>query len=133
MANRTSDDQSFHDQIIRLAANRISRENYNVHLNPNKEHNAQINSLYPDIIVTSANDRTVNFIIEIETINSVTDEEATEQWKPYSLLRGTFILLVPAQLKMKTQDLCSKYNIVAKILTYFSDWPGQFRIDFELS
>ena len=89
MANRQQITQSEHDSVIRTACENLDRVNYRIYSNPNQEKNTSINGYYPDIIITTINDDSVKFLIEVETADSINNSES-KQWKIYSHLDGTF-------------------------------------------
>lgn len=117
MANRQQITQSEHDSVIRTACENLDRVNYRIYSNPNQEKNTSINGHYPDIIITTINDDSVKFLIEVETADSINNSES-KQWKIYSHLDGTFYLLVPHACLRQTVLLCRQNNITARFGTY---------------
>ena len=102
-----------------------------IRTNANQISHDKIGEFYPDVIITPINSNTVQFIIEVETIESVNAFEATSQWKPYSTLGGTFYLLVPTAARVLTESICRQYGIQAKFGTYWLDESGRLNIDYE--
>jgi len=111
--------QGLHDTVIQTAAQRLDRSKYDVHMNPGSEKNIAVGSEYPDIVVTPRGANTVQFIIEVETEDSVSDSEADAQWKPYSELGGAFYLLVPHSSLQAARSICLRKAIRAKFATYW--------------
>jgi hypothetical protein len=57
-------------------------------------------------------------IIEVETEESVNDNHADEQWKPYSKLGRTLYLLVPANSLEEAKRIYRRTEVVAKFGQY---------------
>lgn len=129
MANRNFLRQNEHDVVIQVAANNLDRVRHRIYTNPNQQKNTHINGHYPDIIITPINENTVEFVIEIETEDSVNNNEAT-QWRIYSQLGGIFYLLVPLQSKTLAELICRQNNIKARFGTYSSQ-GGRYIINYE--
>ena len=84
-----------------------------------QEKNAGIGDNYPDVILTEKNGTTVKFIMEVETADSVSKEEAVRQWKKYvSEISATFYLVVPISSLKKAKDLCQREGINARFATF---------------
>ena len=132
MAYRNSQSQSFHDQVIQIAADNLRRTgNFIVYTNPDGQHNTKIGELYPDIILTPQNSNTVQFIIEVETADSVNASEAINQWKSYSTLGVTFYLLIPSSSRALAESICRQYGIQVKFATFWIDNNSQLIINYE--
>lgn len=121
--------QNEHDSVIQAAYNNLDKINHRVYTNPNQQKNTSINGQYPDIIITPAGDKTVKFVIEVETSESVNTNEVP-QWKTYSQLGGSFYLLVPLSSKAIAEVLCRQNGIKVRFGTYrFQD--GRYIISYE--
>lgn len=132
MAARNGPNQTYHDRVIEIAADNLRRTGkYQVYTNPGNDHNTRIGQLYPDIILTPTNSNTVQFIIEVETSDSVTALEAINQWKPYSTLGGTFYIMVPQGSRSLVESICRQYGIQAKFATYWVDGSNHLQINYE--
>jgi len=108
-----------HDKVIAEAVKILSQEHFDIYTNPNKEKNAGINDNYPDIILTEKGTNTVKFIIEVETVDSITENEAENQWKKFATeIKSTFYLLVPANSINKANELCKKLGINVRFAQY---------------
>jgi hypothetical protein len=109
--------QNEHDHVIQAAYNNLDKINHRVYTNPSQQKNTRINGQYPDIIITPFGDNTVKFVIEVETSESVNNNEVN-QWKSYSKLGGTFYLLVPYSSKALAELLCRQNGVKARFGTY---------------
>jgi hypothetical protein len=125
MAIRNHYNQSLHDRVIQAAVNRLDKVNYDVYSNPGSQKNTSVGDNYPDIIITKKGDRTVQFIIEVETSESVNINEAHSQWKKYaSEIRTSFYILVPLAQKNWAITLCKQIGISVRFGTYTVDPLG---------
>jgi hypothetical protein len=124
--------QPLHDRVIEIASNNLRQTgNFRVYSNPGTQHNTRIGNLYPDIILTPTSTNEVQFIIEVETVDSVNANEALVQWKGYSNLGGTFYLLVPRETRILAENICRQYGIRAKFGTYYANNLNQLIINYE--
>lgn len=125
MAIRQQHIQSLHDKVVLAAANNLNKTNYDIYTNPGSHKNAGIGENYPDIILTKKGLRTLEFIIEVETADSVNLTEATSQWKKYSTeIKASFYILVPLNSKNLAINLCKQIGISARFGTYQVDSLG---------
>lgn len=122
--------QNLHDYVVNTAATRLDRAKYDVYTNPGTQKNIVIGGQYPDVVVTPKGVNTVQFVIEVETQDSVNDSEAVGQWKPYSELGSTFYLLVPHVSLQIAQNLCLRNGIQAKFAVYWTDERGNLQIKY---
>jgi len=129
MASRNIFGQNEHDGVIQAAFNNLDKVNHQVYTNPNQQKSTSINGQYPDIIITPKNDKTVKFVIEVETADSVNTNEAA-QWRTYSQLGGVFYLLVPLQSKALAELICRQNSIKARFGTYTVQ-GGKYVISYE--
>lgn len=126
MANRLPNNQSVHDRVIEAAASRLDSVNYDIYKNPGQQKNAHVGNNYPDIILTKKGERSLQFIIEVETEDSVNLIEATNQWKRYSTrIKASFYILVPVKSKNLAISLCKQIGISARFGTYQVDSFGK--------
>ena len=112
-------DHSLHDWVLeKTAQNFYNKDGQVIHKNPNQQKNADIDGLYPDIIVSDGSWH-VKIIDEIETKESITDSEA-EQWKNFSKLNvGHFSLTVPQEKANELLQLLAKHSIsVSSVWAY---------------
>lgn len=125
MSNRNYNDQSLHDNVINSARRFLNTTDYDIYINPGEQKNAGIGDLYPDIILTDKQRTTVKFIIEVETAESINIFVATNQWKKYATqIQSSFYLLIPANLKIKADQLCKQVGISVRFGTYNVDFAG---------
>jgi len=120
MGERHKDYQTLHDLIIQTAFNNLDKINHDVYINPNSQKNTSVSGLYPDIIITEKGIKDVKFIIEVETQDSINQNEIP-QWEEFSKLGGHFYLLVPKNMKDTAEILCRQNNIKARVGTYSVD------------
>jgi hypothetical protein len=118
MTERHKDYQTLHDTIIQSAYDTLDKVSHDIYINPGTNHLTSVNSLYPDIIITKKGDKNVKFIIEVETQDSINQNEI-DQWRQYALLGGTFYLLVPKNMKETAEILCRQNNIKSRIGIYY--------------
>ena len=132
MAQRESNMAGLHDRVVREIKNVLDQKNYDVILNPGQEKNAGIVGNYPDVIMAIKGTRQVRFILEIETADSVTKEEAEGQWKKYANeIRATFYIVVPEGALAKAKQLCQQIGINARFATYDVAPTGKISFRFK--
>ncbi len=125
MANRLPNNESLHDRVIQAAVSWLDSVNYDIYTNPGRIQRNGIGENYPDIILTKKGQRTVEFIIEVETTDSVNISEATNQWKKYANeIKASFYILVPLDKKNLAINLCKQIGISARFGTYQTDFLG---------
>lgn len=125
MAYRNSSTQNLHDRVIQVALGRLDKTNHDVYINPGSQKNVWIGNNYPDIVMVKKGTTTVDFIIEVETSDSINLVEATNQWKKYATeIRASFYLLVPFNQKNHAINLCKQVGISARFGTYQTDAFG---------
>ncbi len=119
MNNRNKISEQTHDLVIYQTINILDNSNFDIYINPGKQKNTKVANHYPDIIITKKGERTVEFIIEVETSDSVTLAEAKDQWKVYATeIKASFYLLVPLGRKNDAARLCKQIGISARFGTY---------------
>lgn len=132
MANRISNSQSLHDKIITEAIKHLNQTDFDVYTNPGNYKNAGIGDNFPDIVMTEKGQRTVKFIIEVETEDTVNSNEANNQWLKYSKeISATFYLMIPLNSKNNAQLLCNRYGINVRFATFQLDRFNNILINFE--
>lgn len=131
MANRTIDTTGLHDRVIREIQKVLNQRDYDIHINPGQEKNAGIGDNYPDVVMAIKGSRQVRFILEIETSDSVTKEEAEGQWRKYANeIRATFYIVVPESAALKAKQLCQQAGVNARFATYDVDLTGKITFKF---
>lgn len=130
MATRNSSSQTLHDLVIQKAYDSLDKISHNVYKNPGSSRNIAVNGYYPDIVITKIGSNIVEFIIEVETIDSITANEI-EQWKKFSTLCSNFFLLVPTIAKQRITNLCIQKGIKVKVGTFSLNSNGNILISYE--
>lgn len=131
MANRTIDTTGLHDRVICEIQKVLNQRDYDIHINPGQEKNAGIGDNYPDVVMAIKGSRQVRFILEIETSDSVTKEEAEGQWRKYANeIRATFYIVVPESAALKAKQLCQQAGVNARFATYDVDLTGKITFKF---
>jgi hypothetical protein len=122
MATRNFDSQRLHDKVIQAAAAQFDKTLHDIFTNENSQKNAWIGSHFPDIIITKKGTMTPEFIIEVETQDSVNIIEASDQWKKYATeISASFYLLIPLISKNEAINLCKQVGISVRFGTYTTD------------
>ena len=122
--------KNIHDRVIDEIQKVLNQLNYDIYTNPGQEKNVSIGENYPDIIMTEKNRENVEFILEVETEDSITIIEAN-QWKKYTKeINATFYLVVPEQYLSKAQRLCQQVGVNARFATYTSGSLGELHFKF---
>ncbi|MBP3528116.1 MAG: hypothetical protein J6K02_05515 [Alistipes sp.] len=131
MAHRTVEMTNLHDKVVNEIKQSLNQRNYDIYLNPGQEKNAGIAGNYPDVIMTIKGTTTVKFILEIETNDSVTKDEAEKQWKKYANeINATFYIVTPESAISKAKQLCQQVGINARFATFSVDGLGNITFKF---
>lgn len=111
--------ENIHDRVISEIVGHLNQQSFDIYTNPGEQKNAGINDNFPDIILTEKGTTTVKFIMEVETLDSVTKEESISQWKKYfTEIDATLYLVVPSELLNRSIELCKKVDVNARFATY---------------
>lgn len=128
---RTANIQNIHDRVVRASKEtyfELQKQGYIVSINPNGEKNQSVGSeqqCFPDVIVwkPSENDPSSGkaiIIEEIETEDSVNNDES-EQWIEYSKLGvNKFILIVPQNTIQSTMNIIRTKQININEVWYYT-------------
>ena len=142
MKRRRLEWQSEHDAVVEASGRTYaswSARGYGIATNPGGSKNGFVGPpnkvRYPDVVIwkpesPNANTGTVAVIEEVETEDSVTDEEA-DQWADYASLGiETFNLVVPRSKKLAAVEIIRKRGIVGitRVQGYYFQ---QGRVRFE--
>ena len=123
-----------HDQVISQLVTKLNQKDYDIYQNPGQEKNAGIQGCFPDIVMTEKGKRTVKFILEVETGESVSEQEASIQWKEYSdKINATFYIVIPSTALRRAKEYCVKYNVSARFATYIISDDGTVSFDFNVA
>ncbi len=85
--------------------------------------------LYPDIVVVEHPRNVVRMVAEVETRETVTEEEAAREWKPFSELCDAFYLYVPAGLSGEAKRICKKMKVKVAGVRTWRYIQGQEKLD----
>ncbi len=116
-------EQLEHDRIVRQLQAK-ARRRFEAAINPGNEQNVPIKTaggpMYPDVLLCSQDrGRRLQAIVEVETGESVNHLEALAQWAPFSRMRVSFHLYVPANMVDVARRLCDDNQIhVNEIWSY---------------
>lgn len=111
--------EKIHDRVITEIIGHLNQKSFDIYTNPGEQKNAGIKDNYPDVILTEKGTTTVKFIMEVETLDTVTREESISQWKKYfTEINATFYLVVPSEMHTKAMELCKKGDINARFVTF---------------
>lgn len=130
MAQRTQSSQSEHDRVIEAWAQIVSRRFANdaqVSTNPGNQRRAQVGRAeeqrFPDVLVwrsdtADGRDGTAELVAEVETVDSLNEEEASE-WAAYGKLPALFHLVVPVGAEEEAIRLVKKKAVrVSQLWSY---------------
>ena len=117
-------EQLDHDRVIRLLQVKYRRK-FAVAINPGNERTTPVavgpSPWYPDLVLQSADRRSLLGTVEVETAESVNNLEAMSQWAAFSRLRAPFHLYIPVSSVDTAKRLCAGLQIsVAEIWAYNS-------------
>ncbi len=111
MATRDKQRQSEHDAAV-YAAGEIYRDHgWHVVINLGDERNQDWNGRYIDVIAAPNLQPDKAWVTEIETSDSVTDNEARSQWQDYDSVFESWALAVPEGLAAEAERLLRQYTI----------------------
>lgn len=76
-------------------------------------------SLYPDIVVVEHLRNVVKIVAEVETGDTVTEDEAEREWRHFSEIAEVFYLYVPYGYTAEAKRICKRLKIK---VTGFRAW-----------
>ena len=125
--------ENIHDEVIRQIVGHLNQRDYDVYTNPGQEKNAGINGNYPDVVMTTKNEKTVKFILEVETADSVTEIEASQQWKKYANeINASFYIVVPNGYVARAKQYCVKFSVNARFASFSVDRNDVISFNFNV-
>lgn|GEM_PF-931829 len=128
MAARTEEEQTVHDLVIEAAVEQFAKSaKYLLHANPGTEMNVAVGRQYPDIVVTEKGSSKVKFIIEVETTDTVGDQELPH-WRALAGLGPPLYILTPYAATADAERLCTEAGIKCHQGYYNKDELGRFKI-----
>ena len=105
-------DEYFHDWLVSYLQKRLEKDYKEVRVNFKDKQEHEFNGHYPDMIL--ANMGMVVSIVEVETVDSVTPEQA-DRWKELSGLGAKLVLMVPSHIKPKVMDLVMQKGMAGSV------------------
>ncbi len=119
-------EQSLHDRVVERLAEQKRTRKVETYANPGTEKNLDVDGLYPDVVVFDELSAAPKLILlelwEVETVESVTDAEASQQWRPYSEVAkkygAGFCLLVPLESVADAVRLCALHDVDCNIWSF---------------
>jgi hypothetical protein len=128
MAARTEEEQTEHDLVIEAAVEQFSNSaKYRLQANPGTEMNVAVGRQYPDIVVTEKGSSKVRFLIEVETTDTVGDQELGH-WRALAGLGPPLYMLTPYAATADAERLCLTAGIKCHNGYYHKDEMGRFKI-----
>ncbi len=85
--------------------------------------------LYPDIVVVEHPRNVVKILAEVETSDTVTEEEAERQWRPFADIAEAFYLYVPYGQTAHAKNICKRLKIKVSGVRAWRYNVGMDRID----
>lgn len=128
--NRDFGKQSIHDHVVRLVEQRWQdNSRHFITINPGSEKNQMVgpSNDYPDVIGWGlvGGRKVLRWVAEVETEESVTEDEARGQWKSYAALGVPFYLIVPSGYGQYARALTARAGvIVARVHEYAFQGTG---------
>ena len=134
VAKRNKEEEKLHDFVLDELKKFHERkmEACQIHTNPGSKKNFDIDGLYPDLISSCPDEQPL--FEELETLDSVNQNELDKQWVDYSKLDAKRILRVPESKKDDAIELLKKANLEDKIeVRSYEIKKGWFRkrVEFE--
>lgn len=133
-AKRSPKVQSEHDKVILEVAKReINLDDYTVGINPGESKKYPVRLagrewIYPDLVVRHHTSRQLQEVHEVETSESVNQEEV-DQWKDFASLRRRLILWVPLDSAARAAALLDKNKLNSVDLeVYDVDRQGRIKL-----
>jgi hypothetical protein len=128
MAARTAEEQTEHDLVIEAAVEQFGGSaKYTLHANPGTEKNVAVGHQYPDLVVTERGSSKVRCVIEVETTDTVGDQEVPH-WRALSSLGPPLYLLTPYAATADAERLTAESRIKCHHGYYHKDELGRFRV-----
>lgn len=111
-----------HDEIITSVESILTKKGHLVRTNPStsKKHGVRRGDelFYPDLYVyeirSSGEKDVVTRLYEVETEQTVNDDEAKDQWKKFAEGASDFYLVIPKVSVDEAESLVKKYGIIVK-------------------
>ena len=131
MAARTEEEQTEHDLVIEAAVEQFANSaKFQLQANPGTEMNVAVGRQYPDIVVTQKGSSKVRFVIEVETTDTVGDQELGH-WRALAGLGPPLYMLTPYAAVADAERLCLTAGIKCHHGYYHKDEMGRFKISLK--
>ena len=128
MAARTEEEQTEHDLVIEAAVEQFANSaKFRLQANPGTEMNVAVGHQYPDIVVTQKGSSKVRFVIEVETTDTVGDQELNH-WRTLAGLGPPLYMITPYAATPDAERLCLTAGIKCHHGYYHKDEMGRFKI-----
>lgn len=128
MAARPEEEQIEHDLVIEAAVEQFAGSaKYVLHSNPGTERNIAVGHQYPDIVVTEKGSSKVRFVIEVETTDTIGDQEL-DHWRALAALGPPLYLLTPYAATADAERLAAQAGIKCHHGYYLKDELGRFKV-----
>ena len=128
VAARTDEEQTEHDLVIEATVEHFANSTKYVLLpNYGTEKNVAVGHQYPDIVVTERGSTKVRLVIEVETTDTVGDQEF-DHWRALAGLGPPLYLLVPYTVTADAERLTAEAGIKCHHGYYHEDEMGRFKI-----
>lgn len=128
MAARPEEQQIEHDLVIEATVEQFGNSaKYVLYSNPGTEQNVAVGHQYPDVVVTEKGSSKVRFIIEVETTDTVGDQELNH-WRALAGLGPPLYLLSPYAALADAERLCAGAGIKCHNGYYIRDDTGLLKV-----
>ena len=128
MAARTEEEQTEHDLVIEAAVEQFANSaKYLILRNPGTEKNVAVGHQYPDIVVTERGSAKVKLVIEVETTDTIGDQELGH-WRALAGLGSPLYLLTPYTATVDAERLTEEAGIKCHHGYYLRDELGRFKV-----
>jgi hypothetical protein len=127
MAARTEEEQIEHDLVIEATVEQFANAKYLILANAGTEKNVAVGHQYPDIVVTERGSAKIRLVIEVETTDTVGEQELGH-WRALAGLGPPLYLLTPYTATPDAERLTSEAGIKCHHGYYHKDEMGRFKI-----
>ncbi|HTW90362.1 MAG TPA: hypothetical protein VMH22_01455 [bacterium] len=128
MAARPEDQQIEHDLVIEALIEQYSNSaKYNLFANPGTEQNVAVGHQYPDVVVTERGSSKVRYVIEVETTDTIGDQELSH-WRALAALGPPLYLMSPYAALADAGRLCSEAGLKCHHGYFIRDDKGRLKV-----
>lgn len=123
------DTQSKHDDVVRTLKSMYEAHGKHVWVNPGSEKNHAWRGHYIDVIVVDKIPQpSAAWVIEVETEDSVSDNEARNQWHDYDrAYQNHWYLVVPVKSEKKAKELIQQHRVErCTLATWIHEADGSY-------